>query len=526
MKNLTLALLLAILPTITHTQPILEWQNALGGNSLETAHSIQPTNDGGCIVAGFALSNNNGDVQGVHGGGDVWVVKLSQAGDIQWQKAVGGGSTEVAYAVQQTTDGGYIVAGKTYSNNGDVSGNHGDLDYWVVKLSANGSIEWQKTLGGSSRDEGNSIHQTSDGGYIVAGNSVSNDGDVTGNHGYYDFWVVKLSSMGEIEWQRSIGGGNGADIAYFIQQTTDDGYIVCGESNSTNGDVSGNHGDTDFWVVKLNSSGDIIWQKSLGGIGIDAAYSAQQTLDGGYIVVGTTGSGNTGQVWGVHGGFDIWVVKLSANGDLQWQKALGGSNEDYGSAVIQSANGNYIVAGSILSNNGDVQGNNGGFDIWVVTLNQAGQIKSQKTFGGTQSEFVHSIEQSNDGGLIVAGSTESNDGDVSGNHGEADFWVVKLSSLSSSTSVPQTLPLQISPNPTQQSITLNIPTLSAVVSTEAGQETNLTISITNLLGQQLHQQILSNDETINTADLPNGAYLINATTSSGKIYTGKFIKQD
>ena len=526
MKNLILAFIFAFPPIIIHAQMILEWQNSLGGNSYETAYSVQPTNDSGYIVAGYALSSNNGDVQGAHGGGDFWVVKLSPAGDIQWQKALGGSSTELANAVQQTTDGGYIVAGKTNSNDGDVSGNHGDMDYWVVKLSSTGMMEWQKTLGGSSADEGNDIQQTSDGGYIIAGKSVSIDGDVTGNHGYFDFWVVKLTTTGEIEWQRSIGGSNGSSKAYFIRQTTDDGYIVCGESNSSNGDMSGNHGSNDFCVVKLNSSGDILWQKSLGGTGTDAAYSAQETLDGGYIVVGTTGSGNTGQVLGVHGGFDIWVVKLSATGNLQWQKALGGSDEDYGRIVLQRDNGDYLVAGSILSNNGDIQGNNGSLDIWVVTLNQAGQIKSQKTFGGTGIEWVYSMKQSKDGGLIVAGYTESNDGDVSGNHGEADFWVVKLSSLSSSTSVPQTIQLQISPNPTQQSITLNIPTLSAVVSTEAGKETNFTISITNLLGQQLHQQILSNDEPINTADLPNGAYLINATTSSGKIYTGKFIKQD
>ena len=170
---------------------------------------------------------------------------------IAWQKCFGGSKDDEAKSIQQTSDGGFIVAGKTWSNDGDVTGNHGREDFWAVKLSATGAIQWQKCLGGSGWDVATSIQQTSDGGFIVAGRTNSNDGDVTGNHGNDDFWVAKLSSTGAIQWQKSLGG-SGEDKAYSIQQTSDGGFIVAGYTASNDGDVTGNHGYDDFWVVKLS----------------------------------------------------------------------------------------------------------------------------------------------------------------------------------------------------------------------------------------------------------------------------------
>ncbi|MHA1651797.1 MAG: hypothetical protein ACTSYB_16515, partial [Candidatus Helarchaeota archaeon] len=191
-----------------------------------------------------------------HGGYDFWVVKLSSTGVIEWQKCLGGSNNDWVYSVQQTADGGYIVAGFTVSNDGDVSGNHDGedfCDFWVVKLSSTGVIEWQKCLGGSNYERAYSVQQTADGGFIVAGETKSNDGDVSGNHGGYDFWVVKLSSTGVIEWQKCLGGIND-EGAYSVQQTADGGYIVAGYTDSNDGDVSGKHGvcACDFWVVKLS----------------------------------------------------------------------------------------------------------------------------------------------------------------------------------------------------------------------------------------------------------------------------------
>ena len=238
------------------------------------------------------------------------VVCLAQtAPTIMWQKSLGGSDWDWAYSIQQTSDGGFIVAGGSYSNDVYVTGNHGSTDYWVLKLKPSGDIEWQKSLGGSDADEAFSIQQTSDGGFIVAGYSESNDGDVTGNHGWYDYWVVKLNTSGAIDWQKSLGGSY-SDAAYSIQQTSDDGFIVAGGSYSDDGDVTENHLSADYWVVKLNSSGNIEWQKSLGGSDDDIATSIQQTSDGGFIVAGYSGS-NNGDVTGNHGNVDYWIVKLS-----------------------------------------------------------------------------------------------------------------------------------------------------------------------------------------------------------------------
>jgi hypothetical protein len=187
-------------------------------------------------------------------------------------KSFGGSGFEYASSIKQTPDGGYIVAGSTQSYDGDVSGNHGGYDCWVLKLSSEGDVEWTKTLGGSKSDNANSVDVTSDGSYVVAGSTESNDGDVSGNHGSTDFWVVKLSSKGIIQWQKCFGG-SGSENANSIQQTSDNGYIVSGYSSSDDGDVTGNHGEGDYWVVKLSSEGIIQWEKCLGGSAEDGSLS-------------------------------------------------------------------------------------------------------------------------------------------------------------------------------------------------------------------------------------------------------------
>ena len=370
---------------------------------------------------------------------------------IEWQKSLGGLGNDNSYSIQQTNDGGYIVSGVSDSNDGDVSGNHGNTDFWVMKLTSIGTIEWQKSLGGTSDEDANSIQQTNDGGYIVVGGSESNDGDVSGNHGSQDIWVVKLNITGAIEWQKSLGGTE-SESAFSIQQTNDGGYIVLGVSFSNDGDVSGNHGNGDYWAVKLSSIGTIEWQKSLGGTGQDFAFSIQQTTDAGYIVAGLSNS-NDGDVSGNHGAsLDYWVVKISSLGAIEWQKSLGGSNSDQARSIQQTNDGGYIVTGESDSNDGDVSGNHGSQDIWVVKLNITGAIEWQKSLGGTESENVFTIQQTNDGGFIVAGGSSSNDGDVSGNHGDVDCWLVKLATSQQSIENFQPDLFSVFPNPAQNTI--------------------------------------------------------------------------
>src|SRR5690606_6923074 len=248
-----------------------------------------------------------------------------------------------------------------------------------TKLNSSGGIEWQKSLGGSSEDQAQSIKQTVDNGYVVAGFSSSNDGDVGGNQGNYDFWIVKLSPAGALQWQKSLGGSE-SDTAYDISQTDDGGYLVLGTSSSIDGDVTGNHGFADYWLVKLNANGNMEYQNSYGGSGFDIALKIEATTDGGHILVGNSSS-NDGDVTGHQGNGDYWIVKITQTGSLQWQKTLGGSEGDYGNSIRQAPEDGYIVAGSSYSNDGDVTGNHGSGDYWIVKLSQTGNLEWQKSLG-------------------------------------------------------------------------------------------------------------------------------------------------
>ena len=483
--------------------PSIQWQWALGGSHVDQAHAIQQTADGGTIVAGYTGSND-GDVSGNHGGGDAWVVKLNDTGSIMWKKALGGSDFEWAYAIQQTTDGGYIVTGFAESNDGDISGNHGAWDAWVVKLSDTGSIMWQRALGGSAIDRAYAIQQTSDGGYIVAGSTVSNDGDVSGNHGYTDAWVVKLSDTGNIMWQKALGGSN-FDQAFAVQQTTDGGYIVAGDTFSNDGDVSGNHGLGDAWVVKLSGTGNIMWQKVLGGSDGDQAHGIQQTTDGGTIVAGYTGS-NDGDVLGNHGIKDAWVVKLNDTGNIMWQKALGGSDFDLAYAIHQTTDGGYIVAGGSSSNDGDVSGIHGLGDAWVVKLSDTGNIMWQKAMGGSIYDEAFAVQQTTDGSYLMAGATSSNDGDVSGNHGMDDAWVVKLSSAGVGLEELGASLFNMMPNPSDGMVHLSIPSPLH----------DIQLTLTDALGREVMRQLMNGSSLVlDLTDQPGGIYLLTVRSAEG-----------
>jgi len=515
MKNLFLCLIFMLLAAMGGAQPSIEWQRTYGGSNADIARCIRQTNDGGYIVAGIT-SSNNGDVFGNHGGLDFWVLKLNGTGGVQWKKTYGGSENEMPFAVKQTSDGGYVVAGYTKSINWDVSGNNGYFDAWVLKLNANGTILWQKCLGGSNWEEAWDIDQTTDGGYIVAGRSVSTDGDVTVNHGSFDYWVVKLDSLGALLWQKSYGGSH-EDIGYAVKQTTDGGYIVVGESFSTDGLVIGNQGSVDYWVLKLDHEGKIEWQRSLGGTNWDRANDVLQARDGGYVVFGYSYSSD-GDLTQNNGNNDFWVVKLNTQGDIEWQNSFGGSNNDNGRSIAQTNDGGYVMTGQTQSNDGDAVGNDGGADLWVVRINEHGELLWQRSYGGSMAETGHSIQQTNDGGYIVAGYAWSTDGDLTENKGSADFWVVKLyPEETSAANEPGTRPLNIYPNPAGSYTTLSV---------AESADAQLTLSVCDLLGRELSRQTLTNGGRANLGHLPAGLYLLTAWTDAGRAYSGKLIKKE
>ncbi len=341
-----------------------QWARTYGGSYTDYAQSIQQTSDGGYIVAGYTLSFGAEN-------DDIWVLKLSSTGTVDWQKTYGGSSDDYAQSIQQTSDGGYIVAGYTLSFGA------GGSDIWVLKLSSSGTIEWQKTYGGGSGDYAPSIQQTSDGGYIIAGITSSFGA------GGGDVWVLKLSSTGTVEWQKRYGGSL-YDRSYSIQQTSDGGYIIASITSSFGA------GSSDIWVLKLSSTGTIEWQKTYGGRYSDYPQSIQQTSDGGYIVAGITFSFGAG-------GWDIWVLKLSSTGTVEWQKKYGGSSSDYSYSIQQTSDGGYVVAGATTSFG------LGSADVWVLKLSSTGTIDWQRTYGGSGFQEAYSIQKTSDGGYIIAG---------------------------------------------------------------------------------------------------------------------------
>jgi len=411
--------------TITMGGKDIIWQKTFGGIKTEMLQGMDKTSDGGFIMAGYTASSASGDVSTSHGKNDFWIVKINADGTLAWQKLFGGSGDETAQAIRQTSDGGYVVTGSTNSDNGDVSGHHSGNDVWVVKLDNAGNIQWQKCFGGSDDDLAYSLVTTSDGGCAVAGTTRSSDGDLTDNHASGDYWLIKMDASGNLKWQKTYGG-SAYDFAHALVQSNDGGYLLSGYARSGDGDVVLAYGQEDLWILKLDTKGNIVWQTTYGGTGGDGASSAQQTTDGGYIITGITHSWN-GDVMDSHGVHDMWLLKIDSTGKLEWKECIGGSATDDANAVCQTSDGGFMLTGTCDSNDGDFTMNHGKHDFGIVKLNASGSIEWQKSVGGMQDEEPYSVMQSSDGNYVVAGYSSSNDKDVSGNHGGKDFWIVKIS---------------------------------------------------------------------------------------------------
>lgn len=410
MKREFLSLVLSFVCTILFAQaPSITWQKSLGGTLADEAKSVQPTGDGGYVVGG-TTSSNNGDVTGNHGGTDCWIVKLSSTGSIEWQKTLGGTGNETFGSIRVTPDGGYIIGATTSSNNGDVSGNHGSTDAWIVKLTSTGTISWQKCFGSTGLDELRYVEETLDGGYIAMGISGTNDGDLSSFAEDYvsGGWIFKLSSTRTIEWQKSYHGFQaGGTFFNSIRQTSDGGFVYCGYISGNTGYVfinkvnnAGTPAGGDGWgpqffgmyslvaskcvaptdnggciavfkdeltlnpmVKKYNSAMAVEWTKIFDASECGDAYSISKTTDGGYILAGTASNGCSFS--GTRGGSDYWLAKITSTGTFEWQRSLGSAGNDFGYWGEQKADGSYIIAGKGVANSGDITGNHGGDDFWL-----------------------------------------------------------------------------------------------------------------------------------------------------------------
>ena len=347
------------------------------------------------------------------------------------KKQFGGNGFDNLADFKKMADGGFVLAGTTTSTDGDGTGNHGLSDGLVIRTNATGTIIWKKVYGGTGQDVFNSVVIAPDGNIVVSGYCKSTDGDIIGNHGLYDYVAMKLSSAdGAILWSVSYGG-TADDYCNGMVQLADGSLLLSGYTNSNNGDILLNRGNGDIWVLKLKNTGDIIWSKTFGGTSFDIGTSIIRLANDEIAVLGYTGS-TDGDVTGNHGGpSDVWLLKLSSNGTLMSQKCYGGSGQENPSALVELSDGSVAIAGLTNSTDGDAAGASlGAIDAWVLKTNAAGTVLWQKKYGGSQGEKFDVLTVLPDGSLAAGGYTESNDNNVSGNHGGIDAWYLKLNSAS------------------------------------------------------------------------------------------------
>ena len=351
--------------------PGQEWAMAFGlsGSDWEGVGTLTP--DGGFVVAGFAT------------GGDAWVVKLNASGTALWQKSYGGSGSDTVRDVDATTDGGFVLAGRL-----------GSFGAWLLKLDATGTVILQKTFAGVG-SEASSIDETSDGGFIVGGWSDSNG---------RDYWVLRVDSLGNLLWEATFGSP-AEETLTSVQQTVDGGFILGGYAWTDTGGLFGG-GKRDAWVIKVDAHGNLEWQKLLGTSGYDGALSILQTSDAGYVLAGNTGS---------YGSLKRLIMKLDANGEIQWQKTYGGSGDTF-TDIQQTPDGGYIAAGRIEMGRKAGSGNP---DFGIVKLDANGNIEWQKAYGGAGSDYATSVSVVPGNGYFVTG--------ISSSFGESqDVWALRV----------------------------------------------------------------------------------------------------
>ena len=390
-----LSIVFFLIHLTTSAQAPIEWVKRYGGSGEDEAWSVKQTSDGGYIIAGDS-SSSDGDVGGNQGNRDIWLVKLNKTGALEWQKTFGGSSSDGISVVTQTKDGGYILGAFTYSDDGDVNVNKGQLDYWILKVDRRGQLEWQKTYGGSGLEKCSSIIEASDGGYIIVGIGDNSDGDISSNNGNRDIWLLKIDLVGNIVWDKSYGG-RCYDSAANILKTEDGGYILLGEYAF------------DCWIIKLDKYGNILWDKKYGGPGREFTQSIQPTADGGYVIVSLVNErcGETSK---------YWILKIDAKGNKEWVQTYGGSEHDVPGAIQQTADNGYLIGGYTESNDGDIGKHIGHFDYWIVKLDTNGKLVWEKTYGGKKSDSCRDLILTKDGGYMAVGGSER------------DFWIIKFSS--------------------------------------------------------------------------------------------------
>lgn len=407
-----------------------EFISTYGGSKNESALSIIRTTDAGYAILGFTQSNN-GDVKNkTNESFDYWLLKFDANSTLQWQKNYGGTDDDRGSSIIQTLDGGYAILGYTKSNDGDITQNAGAHDFWILKLDSTGNIIWQKTFGFAGSDKGISLIQSQDNGYLITGvldvtasGGMGNSKSFVKKHAGGDYWAIKLNADGEKQWSKFYGG-TFTDTPYDGIQTEDNGFILVGSSDSNDVDIKNNKGSYDFWVIKISETGTLVWEKSFGGSEIDEARAITKTNDGNYLIVGDTRSSDL-DVSTNHGAADFWIIKISPDGVLLWEKTFGGSHFDAARSVTKTQDGGFVICGSSRSANGNLSTNHGQNDAWVIKIDNNANLEWQKSIGGPDVDLANDAIQLNDKSVIVVGESSSSNIDVPENKGFSDVLIFK-----------------------------------------------------------------------------------------------------
>lgn len=429
-----LLILCVLFVTRLGAQPVLLNQYCFGSTGSEVADVHCKDNEGNFILAG-----TNGSLTA----SEIIIYKVTEDGSTIWNRTYGGTGNDKIHSILATNDGGFVFVGLTSSNDGDVSGNHGDSDIWFVKCDSNGEIEYSKCLGGSGTDEGHSIKQLQNGNYLICGNTSSTDGDLSGLSVLgYDTWLIEADNLGNIIQQNRYGGTltEWGIKAIEIDENT---FAVLSTTMSTNGDVagSGSHGGEDYWLKTIDRTNwQIVLKKCFGGTSYDDAIDFIQTSDGGFVIAGSSGSSN-GNVVGSHGSGEAWIVKTDSELNLLWQRPCGGSLSEKAYTVEESPLGGYVFAGISNSVDGDLSPNNYSYntyiDIWVFQLDENGNLIWQRKIGSAGGDGTNvawnsmdMITMNDDGSLYLFSNTAVPNADFAGDitcfEGGADFWLGKI----------------------------------------------------------------------------------------------------
>jgi hypothetical protein len=390
-----------------------------GSTGEDYLQAFVPGNDGGYVFAGHTTRIESGNITG-----GMWIVKVDSYGKKIWEKTYVGSGVETAYSIAAWA-GGYIIVGKTYGTIGNMPAIYGDGDGLVLKIDESGNAVSQRAFGGADYDEFVKIIPDEAGNYLLVGHTYSTDGNFSTNHGASDLFAIKIDAWLNPVWQKTFGS-TGSESGVSGAICKDGGYIITGYTDGNDGDLTFNHGGIDFWALNVSGDGEIIWQRTYGGSGFELASSTTASADGGCVITGLTTSSD-GDITTRKGGFvDGWLVKIDKHGALKWDKTVGGTNFEQCLFSMTTHNGDYLIGGNTTSIDGDFVGNKGGQDGWAMHIDKQGNEKWVRVIGGKSIDLFKGAHERVKGNYILAGYSESNDGDVSGNHGFTDAWLLSL----------------------------------------------------------------------------------------------------